>query len=83
VLFAIYKLVVFESRVVGIMSEPKTEELGRKGCIFWSFIIYSACQMLGYQIRLTKWVRNVACMAILNRILVGKREGKNPFRRPV
>ena len=31
--FTIYKLVVFENRVVGIMFELKTEELGRKGCI--------------------------------------------------
>ena len=74
VLFAIHKLVVFENRVVGIMFELKTEELGRKGCIFWSFIIYSACQILGYQRTVTKWVRNVACMevkVILKRFLMG------------
>ena len=45
--FAIYKLVVIDSRVVGIMFELKTEELGRKGSILWSFMIYSACQILG------------------------------------
>ena len=63
-LLVIYKLVVFENRVVGIMFELKTEELGRKGCILWSFIIYSACQILGYQRTVTKWVRNVACMEV-------------------
>jgi len=62
VFFAIYKPAVFESRVVGIMFELKTEELGREGCILWSFIIYSACQILGYQRKVTKWLRNVACM---------------------
>jgi hypothetical protein len=30
VLFAVYKLVVFENRVVGIMFERKAEELVRK-----------------------------------------------------
>jgi len=72
--------------VVGIMFELKTEEMGRNGCILWTFIIYSACQMLGYQRTVTKCVRNVECMAVkvmLNRILIGKREGKIPFRRPV
>ena len=63
-LFAICKLVVFKNRVVGIMFELKTEELGRKGCILWSFIIYSACQMLGYQRTVTKWVKYVACMGV-------------------
>jgi len=86
VLFAIYKLVVFENRVMAIIFELKTEELGIKGCILWSFIIYSACQMLGYQRTVAKWVRIVACMGvkvILNRILIGEWEGKSPFRRPV
>jgi hypothetical protein len=56
----------------------KAEEMGGKGCIMWSFIICTACQVLGYQRTLAKWVRNVACMGvnvILNRFLVGKREG--------
>jgi hypothetical protein len=35
VLFAIYKLVLFENRVMRIMFKLKTEE---KGCIMWSFI---------------------------------------------
>ena len=86
VLFAIYKLVVFEIGVVGKMFELKTEELGRKGCILWSFIIYSPCQILGYQRTVTEWVRNVACMGvkvILKRILIGEWEGKSPSRRPV
>ena len=34
VLFAIYKLVVFENRVVGKMYEHKTEKLGRKDAFF-------------------------------------------------
>jgi hypothetical protein len=72
--------------VVRIMFELKTEELGGKGCLMWSFIIYSACQVVGYQRTVTKWVRNVACMGmkvILNRLLIGKRGGKSPFRNPV
>jgi hypothetical protein len=69
-----------------IMFELKTEELGRKGCILWSFIIYAACQILGYQTTVAKLMRNVACMGvkvILNRFLIGKWEGKSPCRRPV
>ena len=62
--FAIYKLVAFVNRVVGIMFELTTEQLGRKGCIFWSFIIYNACQILGCKRTVTKWVRNVACMEV-------------------
>jgi len=33
-----------------------------------------------------RWVRNIACMGvkvILKRVLIGKHEGKSPFRRPV
>jgi hypothetical protein len=69
-----------------IMFEMKTEGLGRKGCIMWSSVIYTACQILGYQRTVAKWVRNVACMGvkvILNRFLIGKQEGKGPFRRCV
>jgi hypothetical protein len=58
-----------------IMYEPKTEELGAKGSIMWSFVIYTACQVVGNQRRVTKWVRNVACMGmnvILKRLLIGK-----------
>ena len=72
--------------MVGIMFELKTEELGRKGCILWSFIIYSACQIVRYERTVTKWVKYVACMGvkvILKRILIRKLEGKSPFRRPV
>ena len=47
--FAIYKFVVFENGVMGIMFELKTEELGRKGCILWTFIMYRACEVLRYQ----------------------------------
>jgi hypothetical protein len=56
-----------------IMFELKTEELGGKGCIMWSFIIYTACQVVGNQRTVTKWVKNVACMhmkVISNRLLV-------------
>jgi hypothetical protein len=49
VLFAIYKLVVFENRVMRIMFELKAEEMGGKGGIIRSFIIYTACQVVGYQ----------------------------------
>jgi hypothetical protein len=52
----------------------------------WGFIMYTACQILGYQTTVAKWVGNVACMGvkgIVNRFLIGKREGKSPFRRPV
>jgi hypothetical protein len=69
-----------------IMFELKKEEMGRKGCILWSSIIYTVCHILGYRRTVTKWVRNVACMGmkvILNRFLVRKQEGKSPFRRPV
>ena len=69
-----------------IMFVLYTEELGGEGCIMWSFIICTACEVVGYQRRVTKWVRYVACMGmkvILNRILIGKRGGRSPFRRPV
>jgi len=58
VLFAIYKLIVFESRVMGTMFELKTEELGRKGCILWIFVIFTACQILGYERKVTKCVKS-------------------------
>jgi len=76
-LFAFSKLVVFENRVMRLIFVLKTEELGRKGCILWSFIIYTACQILGYQRTVAEWVRNVACMGvkvILNRFLIGKQD---------
>jgi hypothetical protein len=79
-------LVLFENRVMRIMFELKTEEMGGKGCIMWSSIINTACQILGYQRRVAKRVRNVAWMGmkvILNIYLIGKWEGKSPFRRPV
>jgi hypothetical protein len=69
-----------------IRFELKTEEIGRKGCIMWSCIIYTACQMLGLSKDIGKWVGNVACMGLtvmLNRFLIGRREVKSPFRRPV
>jgi len=64
------------------MFELKTEEMGGKGCIMCSFIICTAC----HQTTVAKCVRNVACMGvkgILNRILFGKCEGYNLFRRDV
>ena len=86
VLFAVYKLIVFENRAMGMMCELKADEMGRKGCILWSFIVHTACKILGYQGTVAKGVRNVACMGvkvILKRVLIGKQEGKSPFRRPV
>jgi hypothetical protein len=49
----------------------------------WSFVIYTAGQIVGNQRRVTKWVRNVACMGIkviLKRLLIGTWKGRNPFR---
>jgi hypothetical protein len=69
-----------------IIFELKTEELDGRGCIMWSFMIYTACQVVGNQRTVTKWVRKVACMhmkVIWNRLLIGKLGGKSPFRRPV
>ena len=77
---------LFANRVMRIMFELKTEELGGKGCIMWSFIIYTACQVVGNPRTVTKWVRSVACMGmkvIWNRLLIGKLGRKSPFRRPV
>jgi hypothetical protein len=34
---------------MGIMFELRTGEMGGKGCLMWSFIIYVACQILGYK----------------------------------
>ena len=72
--------------VMRIVFEQMTKEMGGKGCKMWSFIICTACQILGYQRTVAKWVRNVAWMGvkvILNRFLIGKWEGKSPFGRPV
>jgi hypothetical protein len=43
-----------------IMFELKIEEMGGKGCIMWSFIICTVCQILGYERTVTEWLRNVA-----------------------
>jgi len=51
-----------------------------------SCIIYSACHILELCKNICKLVRNVACMGlklIFSRFLIGRREGKGPFRRPV
>ena len=72
--------------MMGIMFELKTEELGGEGYIMWSLIVCTACQVVGNERTVTKWVRNVACMGmkvILNRLVIGKWGGKSPFRRPV
>jgi len=69
--------------MMGIMFELKTEELGAEGYIMWSLIICTACQVVGNQRTVTKWVRYVACMGIkviLNRLLIGKWRGKSPYR---
>jgi hypothetical protein len=39
----LYKLVLFENRVMRVMFELKTEEMGGKGWIMWSVITYIAC----------------------------------------
>ena len=70
---------LFENRVMRIMFELTTEEVGGEGCIMWSFIICTVCQVVGYQRTVTKWMRNVACMGtkvLLNRILIGKWQEK-------
>ena len=48
---------LLENRVMRIMFELNTEELGGEGCIMWSFIICTAGQVVGYQRTVTKWVR--------------------------
>jgi len=61
--------------MMGIMFELKTEELGGEGGIMWSLIICTACQVVGNQRKVTKWIRNVACMGVkvmVNRLLIGK-----------
>ena len=58
----------------------------KKGCIMWSCIIYTSCQVPGLWTNVGQWVRNVACIwlkVIFCRFLMGRREGKGPFRRPV
>jgi len=85
VLFVIYSW-LFGNRMMRIMFELKREELGGEGCVMWSFIIYTACEVVGNERTVTEWVRNVACMGLkvmLNRLLIGKRGGNGPFRRSV
>jgi len=48
---------------MGVMLELKTETRS-KGCIMWSFIIYTACQMLGFGRMVALMVRNVTCMGV-------------------
>jgi hypothetical protein len=69
-----------------IMFDLKTEEMGGKGWIMCSFIICTACQILGYKTAAAKWVRNVACMGvwvIVSRFFIRERKGKCPSRRPL
>jgi hypothetical protein len=85
VFFSLYKLFLVENRVTRIMFELKTEEMGGEGCKMCSFIICTACHIPVYQRTVEKCVRNVACLGmkvIVNRFLIGKQEGKSPFRRP-
>ncbi len=49
VLFALYKLVLLQNRVMRINVWSKDVGNQRKGCVMWSFIIYAALQILGYQ----------------------------------
>jgi len=79
-------MVLFENIVRRVMFELKAVEMGGKGCVMCSFINYTACHVVGYQITVAKWVRNLASMGvkvILNSFLIGKPEGRSPFRRPV
>ena len=72
---------LFENRMMGIMFELKREELGGEGYIMWSLIICTACQVVGNQRKVTKQVRNVACMGVkvmVNRLVIVKWEGKSP-----
>jgi hypothetical protein len=46
------------------MLKLKAEEMGGKEGIMWSFIICTACLVVGYQRTLAKCVRNVACMGM-------------------
>jgi len=55
---------LFESRMMGIMFELKTVELGGEGGIMWSLMICTACQVVGNQRKVTKGVRNVACTGL-------------------
>ncbi len=64
VFFAVYKMVLFENRVTRIMFGIKTEEIGGKWWIMWSFIICTVCQILGYRRTVAKSVRNVACIGM-------------------
>ena len=85
VLFAIYKLVLFENRVMGVMFQLKTGN-GRKRKD--TVGLHNLYCLSGSRVSKNggKWVRNAACMGvkvILKRVLIGKHEGKSPFRRPV
>jgi hypothetical protein len=84
--FAIYELILFEKRVMRIMYELQREEMGGKGWIMCSLVICTACQILGCQTAVAKWVRNVACMGmkvIVNRFFFFFWKGKSPFGRPM
>jgi hypothetical protein len=68
------------------MFDLRTDEMGGEGWIMCSLIICTACQILGYQAAVAKWVRNVACMGvrvIVNRFFIRERKGKCPFGRLV
>ena len=123
VVFAIYKLVLFENTVMRIMFELNGSS-GRKRKDNAEFLMVELkgssgrkrkdnAEFLMFELkgsngrkrkdnaefrnlyclsgsRVSKnsgrWVRNVACMGVkgvLKRFLIGKREGKSPFRRPV
>jgi hypothetical protein len=58
------KLFLFENGMMRIMFELKTEGMGGKGCKMWAFIICTARQILWYQRRVAKLVRNVAFMGV-------------------
>ena len=67
---------------IRIMFELKTEEMGRKGCIMWSNIIYTACQVLGLSQNSGKLGEECGICGTegnLEQIFIRRHEGKSPF----
>ena len=64
-LFAIYKMVLFENRVMRIMFGIETVEIGRKGCIMLRFHNLYCLSDAGISKNSGKCVRNVACVGMM------------------
>jgi hypothetical protein len=78
-----YKLFLFENGVMRIMFELKTEDMGGKGCKMWAFMIYTACQILGYQRRVARICEECGMHGSdtnLANIFIGKLERKSPLK---